>query len=425
MDMEVVVERCAGLDVHQGSVVACIAAGPPGKRLSIKRKTFGTFTAELEQLRAWLVAEGVTCAVMESTGVYWKPVYSVLELAPSLELIVGNAQHIKNVPGRKTDMKDAEWLARLGRFGLVQKSFVPAPPQRALRDLVRARKNLVQEQGRVCNRVLKLLESANCKLGSVASDAFGLSGMAMLRALAKGETDPRALAALAQGNLKKKKALLELAFSAKLLDHHRFLLGLLLEQYDGLDRQLQQVEGELEKRLEPQGELMERLCEIPGVKWMVAASILAEMGTDLSVFGNNPARLAAWAGVCPGNNQSAGKRGKQGKRKGNLYLCTALVEAAQAAWRKKGSYFRNKFMRVKARRGHTRAILMLAHKLLGVVFHLMSTGERYRELGEGYLDGRQQERATKHLVKRLERLGHKVVLTPALPAQAPSAQAQA
>jgi transposase len=407
--METIVERCCGLDVHRDTVVACVLTPDAKGRVHKQVRTFPTFTRDLLALRDWLTEQGVTHVGLESTGVYWRPIYAALEGA--FVLLVGNAQHIKQVPGRKTDVKDSEWLARLVRCGLIRPSFVPPAPQRALRELVRYRRKLVEGRTAERNRLQKLLETANLKLASVASDVFGKSGLAMVRALAAGERDPKALAALACGVLRKKRDELERALEGRVDEEHRFLLGLQLRRLDRLDEDLAEVEARVETLLAPLREAHARLQQIPGVGRAVAAVVLAELGPDMSAFGGE-GQVAKWAGLCPGNNESAGKHRSGRVGKGNALLKTTLVEAAQAASRAKGTYFREKFGRLRARRGVKRALLAIAHKLLCCAYRLLRDGVDYRELGEGYLDRLDQRGTTRRLQQRLERLGFEVTLTP-------------
>lgn len=407
--MEAIVERCCGLDVHQATVVACLMLGRAHERTRQEIRTFSTFTGDLETLREWLRSEGCTHVGMESTGVYWKPVYAVLEGA--FELIVGNAQHIKNVPGRKTDVRDSEWIAQLVRHGLIAKSFVPPPPIRRLRDLVRYRRKLVESRTAERNRLLKLLESANIKLSSVVSDVFGVSGMAMLQALLEGNRTPSEMAQLARNRLRRKLADLERALHGHVEEHHRALLRLQLRRLQQVGVDLEGVDALLDGALDSYRDAHTRLMQIPGVDRVTAAVLIAELGTDMSVF-HSPRHLAAWAGVCPGNHESAGKR-KQGRvRQGNLLLKTALVEAACGAARTRGSYLKDKFYRLKARRGYKRAAMAIAHKILVAAYHMLAAGVDYHDLGEAYLDGIGHRVVTTNLVRRLERLGYKVLLEP-------------
>jgi len=407
--MQVMVERCCGLDVHQETVVACVLVGAPGFRPQKEVRTFRTMTRELEALRDWLKAMGVTHVGMESTGVYWRPVYAVLE--GHFELIVGNARHIRNVPGRKTDVKDAEWIANLVRHGLIAKSFVPPRPLRELRDLLRYRRKLTESQAAERNRLLRLLETANIKLASVATDVFGVSGQAMLKALIEGNASAEAMAGLAQGKLRRKHDDLVLALEGRVEEHHRFLLSLQLRRLEAAEEDIEALDLRIAERLEPYSLQHALLMEIPGVNWVVAAALIAEIGVDMSVF-LSVHHLAAWAGVCPGNHESAGKRKSGRSRKGNVHLRTMLVGAAISASRTKGSYLRNKFYRLKARRGALRAALAIAHKILVAAYHMLTKGVGYRDLGEAYLDQIDQTRTAANLKRRLERLGYIVQLQP-------------
>lgn len=411
--MEAIIDRCCGLDVHQASVVACLLVGPATQRPQKEVRTFGTMTQDLVALREWMLSEGCTHVAMESTGVYWMPVY--LQLEGHFELIVGNALHIKNVPGRKTDVKDSEWIADLCRHGLIKNSFVPPPPLRELRELMRYRRKLVESQTAERNRLLRLLETANIKLASVASDVFGVSGRLMLKALVEGQASPEQMAELAKGSLRKKKALLLRALEGRVQESHRFLLGLQLERLDQVEATLLTLDERLDQKLLPYHEQQQRLMQIPGVDRIGAATIIAELGVDMSVF-PSAAHAAAWAGVCPGNNQSAGKRKAQPGRKGNVHLTTALVQAAVCASKKKGSYLKDKYWKLKARRGPGRAALAVAHKILLAAYHMLAKGVDYKDLGAPYLDQLHPQRLKKSLVQRLERLGYHVELTPLSPA---------
>src|SRR5918998_1834453 len=359
--MEALIECCAGLDVHQASVVCCVLIGAPGRRPRKLLRSFGTTTRELEALLAWLVEHGVTHVGMESTGVYWKPVYAVLE--GHFELIVGNAHHIKNVPGRKTDVRDAEWIAQLVRHGLVAKSFVPPPAIRDLRELLRHRRTLIETRTAARNRALKLLEGANIKLAGVASDVFGVSGLAMLEALAAGATDAAGMAGLARGRMRREHAALEAALEGRMREHQRFLLAMHLRQLEAVERDLDALDARMDAQLAPFRAQHGLLLQIPGVDRVTAAAILAEIGPDMGVFAT-ARRLAAWAGVAPGNHESAGKPKGAAVRRGNVFLKSALFAAAAAAVRTKGSYYRDKYNRLRARRGPVRALMAGAPKLL-------------------------------------------------------------
>lgn len=405
--MDPIVERCGGVDIGQATLVACILVGEAHKKPRKELRTFRTVTRELLELRDWFLSEGVTHVSMESTGVYWKPVYAILE--DDFEVILGNAHHIKNVPGRKTDVKDAEWLADLVRHGLIAKSFVPPPDIRVLRDLVRYRHKVVESRTSERNRLLKLLETANIKLSSVATDVFGVSGMAMLRALLEGTSTPQEIARLAKGRLRNRIDDLELALEGRIDSDHRFLLGLQLARLEQVESDLAKIDERIDDRLRPYEEQQARLIQIPGVDRVVSATLIAELGVDMSVF-HSANHLAAWAGVCPGSNESAGKRKSTRVRKGNIHLKTALVEAGHAASRKKGSYLKDKFYRLKARRGHKRAAMAIGHKILIAAYHMLSKRIDYKELGEAYLDHLDKTKVAGILVRRLQRLGYDVTI---------------
>lgn len=407
--MEAILERVAGVDVGQATVVATVLVGAPHERPKQDTRTFRTVTRELLEMREWFLAKGVTHVALEGTGIYWRPVYVLLEDA--LDVIVGNAHHIKNVPGRKTDVKDSEWLADLARHGLIKRSFVPPKPLRQVRDRLRYRRKLVESRATERNRLLKLLETANIKLASVVTDVLGVSGLLMLRALVEGRATPAETAQLARGRLRKKVDDLELALEGRLEEHHRFLLDLQLRRLDQLDSEVALLDARIDEALSPYEEQRQLLAQIPGVSHILAAVLLAELGTDMSVF-PSARHVAAWAGVCPGNHESAGKQKAASTRTGNGHLRTALVEAAVAASRKKGSYLRDKFHRLRARRGPKRAAMAIGHKILVAADHMLSTGMSYKDLGASYLDGLDTRRVTRHLVRRLERLGSDVRLAP-------------
>ena len=406
--MQTLVERACGLDVHQATVVACLLMVGKDGRVQKQMRTFGTTTRELVSLREWLLSQGCTHLAMESTGVYGKPVYAVLEGV--LEIVVANAQHVKKVPGRKTDVKDAEWLADLLCHGLLRPSFVPPQPIRELRDLTRDRRKLVQSQAAERNRLLKLLESANIKLASVATDVFGVSGRLMLRALIEGQASPKEMAQLAKNKLRNKIPELELALDGRIEEHHRFLLKLQLDRLESVEKDIEVLQQRIQQKLQPYTTQLALLDQIPGVDWTLAAVIIAELGVDMSVF-ENVSQLASWAGVCSGNNESAGKRKSSRIPKGNVYLKTALVEAAHSAAKAKGTYLRDKFYRLKARRGYKRAAVAIAHKILVAIYHMLSQQVAYNDLGDLYLDKLNKHHLTRNLIHRLERLGYTVTLT--------------
>ena len=405
--MQTLVERGCGLDVHQATVVACLLIVSKNGKVRKQVRTFGTTTRELEGLREWLLSEGCTPVAMESTGVYWKPIYVILEGA--FEIVVANAQHVKKVPGRKTDVKDAEWIADLLCHGLLRASFVPPKPIRELRDLTRYRRKLVESRSAERNRLLKLLESANIKLASVASDVFGVSGLLMLQALVAGQATPQEMAELAKKQMRKKIPALELALEGKVEEHHRFLLSVQLRRLRTVEEDLDILEQRIQEKLEPYAVQFALLQEIPGIDGKLAAAIIAELGVDMNVFGSVP-QLASWAGICPGNNESGGKRKSSRIPKGNVYLKTALVEAANAAAKAKGTFLRDKFYRLKARRGYKRAAVAVAHKILVAIYHMLSHQACYNELGDLYLDNLNKHHLTRNLIRRLERLGYTVTL---------------
>jgi transposase len=407
--MDVLHERCAGLDVHQETVVCCVLISEPGGRCRKEFRTFGTMTVDLEALRDWLRERGVSHVAMESTGVFWKPVYAVLE--GHVEIVVGNAQHIRNVPGRKTDIKDAEWLGQLLRHGLIRASFVPPPEFRELRELLRFRRGMVQDGVRLRNRMIRRLEGAGIKLAAVASDVFGVSGRAMLRALIDGTQSPAEMADLARRRMRGKLPALARALDGRLSDSDRFLLDLDLKQLERLEADLSVLDERIEEKLAPYREQRRQLMAIPGVDAVAAATILAEVGIDMAVFGTAK-RLAAWAGVCPGNRESAGKTKAAATRKGNPHLKAALFTAAASAVRKKGSYYKAKYYRLKARQGAKRALMAIAHKILVAVFQMLSRNESFQDLGEAYLDRLAEKRVTFRLIERLNALGYDVELRP-------------
>jgi transposase len=405
--MEAIVERCCGLDVHQATVVACLLVGAAHEKPRKEVRTFRTMTRDLEALRDWLCEANCTHVAMESTGVYWKPVYFALE--GNFELILGNARNIKSVPGRKTDVKDSEWIADLLRHGLIAKSFVPPRPIRELRDLLRYRTKLIQSRTAERNRLLGLLETANIKLSSVATDVFGVSGTLMLKALIDGQANAQDMAQLAKGRMRSKRAELELALEGRLEEHHRFLLGMQLGRLECIALDLERLDARIDEKLEPYRVVHTLLQQIPGVDRVVAAVIIAELGTDMSVF-LSAYHLASWAGVCPGNNESAGKHHSGRARKGNVHLRTILVQAATAAGRTKGAYLKDKYHRLKSRRGPKRAALAIAHKILVAAYHMLSRTVDYNELGDTYLDQLSEGRVAKGLVRRLQRMGYRVEL---------------
>jgi transposase len=405
--MEAIVERCCGLDVHQSTVMACLLVGRTDEKPRRVIRQFGTMSRDLEALKAWLVEEQCTHVAMESTGVYWMPVFVALE--GSVELIVGNATHIKNVPGRKTDVKDSEWIARLCRAGMIRKSLVPPKPLRVMREYVRYRRKLVDAQTAERNRLQRMLVTMNVKLASVMSDLFGVSGRRMLSALVAGNQSPAQMAALAKGKLRKKVPELTLALEGKMDDERRFLLEVQLGRLEHIESDIARIDAGIDAQLVPYREHHQRLMTIPGVDRVGAATIIAELGVDMSVF-PSAGHAAAWAGVCPGNYESAGKTKGQASRKGNPHLTVALVQAAVCASKKRGSYLKEKYWRLKAKRGPKRAAVAVGHKILVAAYHILAHGVAYRDLGGDYLDQLDPNTIKRRLVSRLERLGYTVTL---------------
>jgi transposase len=407
--MEVVFARCAGLDVHGRTVVVCRRIIGPDGKLEKQVRTFGTTTGELLALAEWLAEESVTHVAMESTGVFWKPVWNILE--ERFEIVLVNARHIKQVPGRKTDVKDCEWIAQLLQHGLLRGSFIPSAEIRELRDLTRHRAKLSDQRTAVANRIHKTLEDANIKLGTVATDILGVSGRAMLEALVAGEDDPAALADLARRRLRLKIPALREALRGRVTAHHRFLLATLLEQLRFFETQIDRLDQRIAEKSRPFEPALERLCTIPGVGRRTAENLLAEVGPDMAVF-PSAGHLASWAGMCPGNNESAGKH-KTGKTpKANHWLRRALIEAGWAASRSKQTYLSARYRRLAPRRGKRRAIVALGHTILVSAYHILARSCAYNDLGADHFDRLDPQRLTKHLVRRLEKLGHKVTLEP-------------
>jgi len=404
--MEIVYSRCSGLDVHKETVVACVSIREGGK-VQKEVQTFRTMTSDLLALHDWLIAHKVTHVAMESTGVYWRPVFNLLE--GSFKVLLVNAAHVKAVPGRKTDVKDCEWIADLLAHGLLKGSFIPPEPIRDLRDLTRYRKSLSDERVREVNRLQKLLKSANIKLSSVATDVMGISGKAMLEALVGGNTDPEALADLARGKLRKKFPLLREALQGRFRPHHRFLLEQILSHIDFLDEAIESVSQEVEDRIRPFLKEITLLTTMAGVKQRVAENVISEIGVDMSYFPTHR-HLASWTGLCPGNNESAGKR-KSGKtRKGDRWLKRFLLEAAWAVSRTEGTYLWALYHRLARRRGKKKAIVAVAHAMVVIAYHILKDKVPYHELGADHFDRLNITHIKHHLVKRLEGIGFKVTL---------------
>lgn len=407
--MEKLVERVCGLDVHRDTVAACMRVPVPGATRQEIIETFGTMTADLLALRDWLAAHGVTHVAMESTGVFWKPVYYVLEEGFTVLLV--NAAHIKNVPGRKTDVKDCAWIAQLLEHGLLKGSFIPPQPIRNLRDLTRHRKVLVQERAREVQRLHKVLQDAGIKLSSVATDIMGVSGRAMIEALLEKTTDAVALADLARGKLRAKLPALRKALEGRLREHQVFLVSEILAHVDYLDESLNRITARIEEAVRPFVEEVKRLMTIPGVQRKTAEVIVSEIGVDMKAF-PTAKHLASWVGLCPGNNESAGKH-KSGKtRKGDRWLRTALVEAALAAVRSRDTYLCAQYRRVVRRRGHKKAVVTVAHTLVVIAYHLISRKTTYQELGQDYFERRDRSAIERRCIRQLERLGLVVTVTP-------------
>ena len=405
--MELLVARCAGLDVHQATVVATVRVPDDhGGRRSVT-ETFGTMTPDLLALREWLQAYGVTHVALESTGVYWKPVYYVLEGGFTLLLI--NMQELKHVPGRKTDVRDSEWLAQLLECGLLKASFVPPPAIRELRDLTRYRVQQVRDRAQEVNRLCKVLEDTGLKLTSVVTDVMGASGRAMLRALVEGTTDPTVLADLARGALRKKLPALRRALQGRFRRHHAFLIEQIFAKIDFLDDTLDRLTAEIDRRLGPFESMLTNLDTIPGVDRIGAISMVAETGGDMSRF-PSAGHLCSWGAMCPGQNESAGKRRSGKTRKGNRYLRRTLIQAGLGAMRKNGSALQARYHRVKRHRGHKKAVVAVGHQILEIAYYIMRDGVTYDELGADYFNRRHAERAVRRHVRQLEALGFHVTI---------------
>jgi len=408
--MDIVNACCAGLDVHKETVVVTVRRRQENGKVQQQTRTFGTMTEQLLELGDWLADKGVTHLAMESTGVYWKPIWNLLE--DRFQILLVNAQHIKHVPGRKTDVKDSEWIAQLLQCGLLRGSFVPPTPQRELRELTRQRRQLVHSKASVANRIQKVLEDANIKLGSVATDVLGVSGRDMLRALVAGERDASKLAELARRRLRAKIPALRLALQGRVTEHHRFLLKLLLDELTHLEGLIERLTARITEVLpSPFAQALELLATIPGIDVRAAENIVAEVGVDMAVF-PTAGHLSSWAGMCSGQRESAGKRQSGRTRKGNQWLRTTLVQVAWAASHTKNTYLSSQYRHLAGRRGKKRALLAVGHTILVIVYHLLRDQKKYQDLGADYLDRLDTNRLTRQLVRRLERLGHDVVLKP-------------
>ncbi len=441
--MEILYERCAGLDVHKKNVKACFACPGEGGKRKKETRTYLTMTQDVLKMRDWLKEQGCTHIVMEATGVHWRCIYNLLE--NDFELLMANAHHIKTVPGRKTDVKDAEWIADLLSHGLLTASFIPSAPQRELRDLTRYRAKLVEERAREVNRVQKTLEDTNLKLGDVVSDVMGKAFQMILHAVVDGETDPVRLADFAAGRVRASRKTLERALTGKVTAHHRFLLGEHLRQIEHLDKAIGRISKEIAHRLTPPEppsppeeeenqpasqkeaspalspeptalpdaqnwqQAVETIDQITGISQRIAEGLLAEIGVKMDQF-PSAKHLASWVGVCPGNHESAGKRLSGKTRKGNPYARQLLIQAAHAASHSKNTYLATQYRRIAARRGAKKAAVAVGHSILVMIYHLLRDGGAYQDLGGNYFDERDQQVIQKRLVRRLERMGYQVEL---------------
>jgi transposase len=408
--METIHERCCGLDVQKKTIVACLRISGPRGAPTRALRTFGTMPEDLLALADWPAGHGITHVAMESTGVYWKPLWNLLE--GSFALLLVNARHIQAVPGRKTDVSDAEWIADLLRHGLLRGSYVPDRAQRELRELTRYRTGLVRERTAEANRLQATLEGGNIKLASVATDILGKSGREMLAALLAGWTDAAAMAELAKGRMREKIPQLERALAGRFGPHQRFLVAQQLAHIDFLDEAIARASAEIAERMRPWDALVERLDAVPGIGRYVAEALLAEIGADMGRF-PTAGHLASWAGMCPGNDESAGKRRSGRTRKGSPWLRALLVQAAHAAARKRGTYLAAQYRRLAARRGKSRAAVAVGHSILVIIYHLLRDGTEYDDLGPRYFDERDRQGVERRLVRRLEGLGYRVSLEPA------------
>ena len=413
--MKPIYRRCCGIDVHKKSVSVCVLP-PEGQQGTVRRETFRTFLRDLKRLRTWLKNCKVTEVAMESTGQYWRPLWNVLE-GHIASLVLLNPAHVKGLAGRKTDRRDAEWLARLQEREQLRGSFIPPVEIRELRELTRTRVHWLEDSNRMKNRIAQVCEAGNIKISSVATDLFGVSGRRMLAALIENQRDPGWIADYARGPLRNKRDQLEMALEGTLTDHQRGLLTRLMRQVTAQDGEIAELTREIEMRIAPWEEMIQRMTQIPGIERVSAWTILAEIGTDMSVF-PDVRHLASWAAVCPGNRESGGKRMSGKTRKGNCYLRRILCQAAWAATRKKGSYLGVLYRRVRGRRGHQKAIMAVAHQLLTVIYHMLKHNQPYKEPGTAYYDEKRKPEITRRLVQRLQRLGYQVMLeVPVTPAE--------
>jgi transposase len=405
--MQILYSRCCGIDVHKDSVTACVLVYADGKEPEVRKREFPTHFKALLNLKMWLLAQKVTHVAMESTGVYWKPVWQALE--GHFQLILANPYQVKTVPGKKTDVRDSQWLAELLAHGLIKPSFVPPPATRQLRDLTRYRVKLVEERNRVHNRIHKVLEDACIKLDTVASDILGASGRAVIKAIIAGQEHPDWLADHAKGTLRGKRPELRLALRGRITDHHRLMLRELMEDLEFVERKIRRLDAEIASKVDV--ETLARLATIPGIDLITAWTLIAELGSDMSVFAS-PRHAAAWAGLCPGNHESGGKRLSNRTRKGNRWLRRALCQSAWAATRKKNCYLAAFFYRKAGKHGIRKAIVATAHRLLLIAYCVLRDGTEYQELGDNYFDRLHPERTRNRLVRRLQRLGLDVILRP-------------
>lgn len=409
--MEVVIDRCAGLDVAKDEVVACVRVPGRGRARRQEIRTFATFTAGLEALAGWLSAEGISHVVMEATGQYWKPVWYLLE-EQGFDLKLVNARHVKILPGRKTDVADAAWLCELLEHGLLRGSFVPPPALRELRDLTRYRKRLIQDHTSECQRVQKTLEDAGIKLDSVASDVLGLSGRHMLRALVAGERNPEVLAEMALGRLREKIPRLREALRGRFREHHAVLIKMHLDHIDHLEGAIAALDARIDEVMDPFAEARDRLDTIPGVGKRAAESIIAEIGVDMSVF-PTAAHLCSWAGLCPANNVTGGKRRAAKATRGNRWLGEMLNQSAWSAARTRNTYLSAQFWRLARRIGKKKAAVAVSHSILAIAWHLLHDSSDYHDLGGDYFVRRDTDRARQRAISQLQALGYHVTLTEA------------
>lgn len=416
--MKPLYRRCAGLDIHKKTVAACIRVRAGKAQIETQKAVFGTFTQDLERLRRWLKQHQVKQVAMESTGVYWIPVWNILEAGCQFQLLLVNPQQVRALPGRKTDQQDCDRIAELLQYGLLRGSFIPPRPIRELRDLTRRRVHLQGDRNRVINRIARLLETVNVKLGSVASNIVGKSGRTMLRAIVNGRSNPKWLAERALGHLRHKIPQLVLALEGRYTDHFRWLLGELLGELEWLDGKVAEIDARINEYMRPYADLVRRLCTIPGVDRTTAWTLIAELGTDMSHFPDD-AHVASWAGLCPGNAESAGKRFSGRTRKGDRYLRRMLVQNAWAVTRKKDCFLTAVFYRTARRRGLKKAAVAVAHKVLIIAYHIIREGGEYREYGGDYFDRRDPERTARRLAERLQRIGFDVVLKPSTETSVP------